>query len=61
MLEQWLRSYHPEELFDENGKLIPELQGAGADRRAPHGRKPARQRRPAHARAAPAGFPRVRH
>ena len=23
MLEQWLRSYHPEELFDENGKLIP--------------------------------------
>ena len=26
LLEQWLRSYHPEELFDENGKLIPELQ-----------------------------------
>ena len=26
MLEQWLRSYHPEELFDENGKLIPELK-----------------------------------
>ena len=23
---QWLRSYHPEELFDENGKLIPELK-----------------------------------
>lgn len=26
MLEDWLRSYKPEELFDENGRLIPELQ-----------------------------------
>ena len=25
-LEAWLRSYKPEELFDENGKLIPELK-----------------------------------
>ncbi len=25
-LEAWLRSYHPEELFDENGTLIPELR-----------------------------------
>ncbi|HKV59476.1 MAG TPA: phosphoketolase family protein [Ktedonobacteraceae bacterium] len=25
ILEQWMRSYHPEELFDENGRLIPEL------------------------------------
>ena len=25
-LETWLRSYHPEELFDENGALIPRLQ-----------------------------------
>ena len=25
-LERWLRSYHPEELFDENGALIPQLQ-----------------------------------
>ncbi len=25
-LDQWLRSYRPEELFDEEGKLIPELQ-----------------------------------
>ncbi len=24
-LESWLKSYHPEELFDENGSLIPEL------------------------------------
>lgn len=26
MLEEWLRSYHPEELFDNNGKLIKELK-----------------------------------
>lgn len=26
LLEQWLKSYHPEELFDENGRLVPELQ-----------------------------------
>lgn len=26
MLESWLKSYHPEELFDESGRLIPELR-----------------------------------
>lgn len=26
MLEDWLRSYHPEEVFDESGKLIPRLK-----------------------------------
>jgi xylulose-5-phosphate/fructose-6-phosphate phosphoketolase len=26
ILESWLRSYKPEELFDENGRLIPELK-----------------------------------
>ncbi len=26
ILEKWLRSYHPEELFDKNGTLIKELQ-----------------------------------
>ncbi len=25
-LEDWLRSYKPEELFDENGALVPELK-----------------------------------
>jgi xylulose-5-phosphate/fructose-6-phosphate phosphoketolase len=25
ILEQWMRSYQPEELFDENGRLMPEL------------------------------------
>ena len=26
LLEQWMKSYKPEELFDEHGKLIPELK-----------------------------------
>src|SRR5215813_4564370 len=26
VLEQWMRSYKPEELFDENGRIIPELK-----------------------------------
>ena len=26
LLEQWMRSYRPEELFDESGRLVPELQ-----------------------------------
>jgi xylulose-5-phosphate/fructose-6-phosphate phosphoketolase len=25
LLEQWMRSYHPEELFDEQGRFLPEL------------------------------------
>ncbi len=26
MLEHWLKSYHPEKLFDENGKLVPRIR-----------------------------------
>ena len=26
LLEDWMRSYKPEELFDANGKLVPELK-----------------------------------
>ena len=51
-LEAWLRSYRPEELFDEQGRLKPELAGAGAQGRAPHGRESARQWRHAAARSA---------
>ncbi len=33
-LEQWLRGYHPEELFDDAGRLVPELRAlAPADTR----------------------------
>jgi xylulose-5-phosphate/fructose-6-phosphate phosphoketolase len=27
LLESWLKSYHPDQLFDENGTLVPELKG----------------------------------
>ena len=45
LLEQWLRSYRPEELFDEAGRLRAGAARAGAPGRAPHGRQPPRQRR----------------
>ena len=32
-LEEWMRSYRPEELFDATGRLVPELQRAGPGRR----------------------------
>ncbi len=31
MLEAWMRSYRPEELFDENGQLQPELRALAPD------------------------------
>jgi len=34
ILEQWMRSYQPEDLFDEHGHLIPELAAL-----APHGER----------------------
>lgn len=34
LLEEWMKSYHPEELFDSNGRLIPELA-----RLAPKGKR----------------------
>ncbi len=35
-LEDWLHSYRPEELFDEKGSPVPELQRAASGREAPH-------------------------
>jgi xylulose-5-phosphate/fructose-6-phosphate phosphoketolase len=34
MVEDWLRSYKPEELFDESGALIPELKAMAPEGRA---------------------------
>ena len=45
MLEEWMRSYRPEELFDENGKLRCGVGRAGSEGRASHGSQPACQRR----------------
>ena len=55
-----MRSYRPEELFDETGRLLPELAGAGPRGRAPDGGQPARQRRHPAARPAAARLPRLR-
>lgn len=40
LLEQWLRSYHPEELFDENGKLKKELKELAPKGRSRMGSNP---------------------
>ena len=59
-LEAWLRSYRPEELFDEHGVLRPELRALAPDRAAQDERQPARQRRAAAARPRPARLHRLR-
>ena len=61
ILEAWMRSYRPEELFDEAGRLIPELQELAPEGRAPDGGQPARQRRHPAPRPAAARLPRLRH
>ena len=58
-LEEWLRSYQPEELFNADGTPDPELRRLPADGQAPHGREPPRQRRTAAARPAHARFSRL--
>ena len=60
LLEDWLRSYRPEELFDEQGRLKAGTGRARAEGGTAHGRESARQRRNAAARPADAGFPRLR-
>ena len=59
-LEEWMRSYRPEELFDTTGRLVP---AAGRPRTARHTqdeRQPAHQRRPVAARPHDARLPRPR-
>ena len=40
LLEEWLRSYHAEELFDENGKLMPEIRALAPEGNARIGKNP---------------------
>ena len=47
MLEEWMRSYKPEELFDEHGKFRQEVCRHRAQRPIAHGYERPRQRRPA--------------
>ena len=60
LLEDWMRSYRPEELFDATGQLVPELRALAPAGRSADEREPARQRRAAAAGAGPARLPRLR-
>ena len=60
LLEEWLRSYRPEELFDDDGRLRPELAALPPTGTAPDERQPARQRRRCSCGPGPAGLPRLR-
>ncbi len=59
-LEAWLRSYHPDELFDDGGALVPEVAALVPAGRSPDGLQPARQRRRPAARPRPPRPARVR-
>ena len=50
-LEEWMRSYRPEELFDDDGRLVASLRALVARGDAADERQPARERRPAAAAA----------
>ena len=60
LLEDWMRSYRPEELFDDDGRAAARDRGARAEGDAAHERQPARQWRSAAARPRTAGFRRLR-
>ena len=40
ILEDWLRSYRPEELFDENGRILPEIRALAPEGNARIGANP---------------------
>ena len=60
ILEEWMKSYRPKELFDEDGRLARQNWPSCRRRHAAHERQSARQWRPAAARSADARFPRLR-
>ena len=60
ILEEWMKSYRPEELFDETGRLRPEIAELAPRGEPAHERQPAHQWRLAPAGSAAAGFPRLR-
>ncbi len=60
LLEEWLRSYRPEELFDDRGRLTPGARQTRSSGRTAHGRESPRQRRPAAPRSEDARLPRPR-
>ena len=59
-LEDWLRSYKPEELFDDAGPAPPGAEGPGPDGHPADRVQPARQRRAPQEGPADARLPRLR-
>ena len=55
-----MRDQKPEELFDQNGKLIPELKELAPNGKPPHERQSSCQWRNAQEGSALAGLPRLR-
>ena len=60
ILETWMKSYRPEELFDAEGRLAPELSALAPPGTAADERQPARQWRAAASRPEAAQLPRLR-
>ena len=60
ILESWMRSYRPEELFDQGGRLIPELRELAPKGERRMGANPHCQRRHFAPRFAVARLPRLR-
>ncbi len=60
ILEEWMKSYRPEELFDPNGKLDAGPRRAASQGTAAHGDESARQRRFAARTSAPSVVPQLR-
>ncbi len=59
-LEDWMKSYRPHELFDEQGKFREEFCRSGADGTPPHGLQSACQRRRIAGATIDAPLPRLR-
>ena len=59
ILERWMKSYQPEELFDQNRQAASGIGGTRAPRHSPHEREPSCQRRAAFARLEDAGLLRL--
>ena len=60
VLEEWLRSYRPEELFDEDGRLVPELAALAPDGERRMGANPHANGGAAPARPRASRLPRLR-
>ena len=56
ILEKWMKSYKPDELFDKTGRLKPELAESAAEGQPSHERQSTRQRRFAAQGSATAGL-----